>query len=93
MSVNSLPKTVTRQCRGCDLNRGPSARESSTLTTRLPSHTFTVGLCFFSVGALFVQNNLWFLVSWLGLVALVLGLMLVVAVAPWPLILRMTVIF
>ena len=38
MGVNSLPKTVTRQRRGCDLNRGPSAPESSTLTTRLPSH-------------------------------------------------------
>jgi len=36
MGVNSLPKTVTRQCRGCDLNPGPSAPESSTLTTRLP---------------------------------------------------------
>jgi len=34
--VNSLPKTVTRQRRGCDLNLGPSAPESSTLTTRLP---------------------------------------------------------
>jgi len=34
----SLPKTVTRQRRGCDLNPGPSALESSTLTTRLPSH-------------------------------------------------------
>jgi len=32
-----LPKTVTRQRRGCDLNPGPSAPESSTLTTRLPS--------------------------------------------------------
>ena len=32
------PKTVTRQRRGCDLNPGPSAPESSTLTTRLPSH-------------------------------------------------------
>jgi len=38
MGVNSLPKTVTRQCRGCDLNPGPSALESSMLTTRLPSH-------------------------------------------------------
>jgi len=36
--VNSLPKTVTRQHRDCDLNPGPSAPESSTLTTRLPSH-------------------------------------------------------
>jgi len=38
LGVNSLPKTVTRQRRGCDLNPGPSAPESSTLTTRLPSH-------------------------------------------------------
>jgi len=38
MGVNSLPKTVTRQRCGCDLNPGPSAPESSTLTTRLPSH-------------------------------------------------------
>jgi len=36
--VNSLPKTVTRQRGDCDLNSGPSAPESSTLTTRLPSH-------------------------------------------------------
>jgi len=35
--VNGLPKTVTRQRRGCDLNPGLSAPESSTLTTRLPS--------------------------------------------------------
>ena len=38
MGVNSLPKTATRQRRDCDLNPGPSASESSTLTTRLPSH-------------------------------------------------------
>ena len=38
MGVNSLPKTVTRQSRGCYLNPGHSAPESSTLTTRLPSH-------------------------------------------------------
>jgi len=38
MGVNSLPKTVTRQCRCGDLNPGPSAPKSSTLTTRLPSH-------------------------------------------------------
>ena len=31
-------KTVTRQRRDCDLNPGPSAPESSTQTTRLPSH-------------------------------------------------------
>jgi len=40
MGVNSLPKTVTRQRRDCDLNPGPSAPESSTLTTRLPSHPY-----------------------------------------------------
>ena len=38
MGVNSLPKTVTRQRRGCDMNPGPSAPESRTVTTRLPSH-------------------------------------------------------
>jgi len=42
MGVNSLPKTVTRQSRDCDLNPGPSAPESSTLTTRLPSHQSVV---------------------------------------------------
>jgi len=44
MGVNSLPKTATRQRRDCDLKPGPSAPESSTLTTRLPSHPvkFTV---------------------------------------------------
>jgi len=42
MGVNSLSKTVTRQGRGCDLNPGPSAPESSTLITRLPSHPFDV---------------------------------------------------
>jgi len=36
--VNSLPKTVTQQRHGCDLNPGPSAPDSSMLTTRLPSH-------------------------------------------------------
>ena len=34
MGVNSLPKTVARQRRGCSLNPDPSAPESSTLTTR-----------------------------------------------------------
>jgi len=38
MGVSSLPKTVTRQPRDCDLNPCPSAPESGTLTTRLPSH-------------------------------------------------------
>ena len=35
MGVNNLPKTASRQRRGCDLNPGPTAPESSTLTTRL----------------------------------------------------------
>ena len=38
MGVNSLPKTVTRQRHDCDLHPGPSALESSTLTTRLLRH-------------------------------------------------------
>ena len=43
--MNSLPNTVTLQRRDCDLNPGPSAPESSTLTTRLPSHPMlSVGL-------------------------------------------------
>ena len=45
MGVNSLPKTVTRQRRDCDLIPGPSAPESSTLTTRLLSHPTTVYDC------------------------------------------------
>jgi len=40
--VHSLPKTVTRQRRDCDLNPGPSALESSTLTTQLPSHPYFI---------------------------------------------------
>jgi len=43
MGVNSLPKTDTRQRRDYDLNPGPSAPESSTLTTRLPSHPMKTG--------------------------------------------------
>jgi len=41
--VNSLPKTVTRQHHGCDLNPGPTAPESSTLTTR---QTCNIMTCF-----------------------------------------------
>jgi len=39
MGVNSLPKTVTWQRRSYNLNPGLTAPESSTLTTRLPSHS------------------------------------------------------
>ena len=42
MGVKSLPKTVTRQHRHCDFNPDRSAPESSTLTTRLPSHPTTI---------------------------------------------------
>ena len=38
--MNSLPNTVTRQRRGCDL---PSASESSTLTTRVHTVDAFVG--------------------------------------------------
>ena len=37
MGVNSLPKTVIPQRCGGDLDPGPTAPESGTLTTRLPS--------------------------------------------------------
>jgi len=39
MGVNSLPNTVTRQRRGCDLNPGRSAPESNMLT----AHYFAPG--------------------------------------------------
>jgi len=50
MGVNSLLKTVTRQRRDCDLNPGPTAPESSTLTTRLPSHPDTSTRVVFRLG-------------------------------------------
>jgi len=40
MGGNSLPKTVTRQRRDCDLNPGLSAPESSTLAARLPNKDY-----------------------------------------------------
>jgi len=51
MGVNRLPKTVIRQRPGCDLNTGPSALDSSTLTTRLPSYqgTCTLRVHYYSV--------------------------------------------
>jgi len=60
MGVNSLPKTVTRQRRGCDLKPGPSAPESSTLTTRLPSHPKVYSIVFIR----FDENQLRALKSW-----------------------------
>ena len=59
MGVNSLPKTVARQRRGCDLNPCPSAPESSTLTTRLPSHlVMIVGLISVSLGRMFTTQHI-----------------------------------
>jgi len=46
MGVNSLPKTVTRHRRGCDLNPGPSAPESSMLTTLPASNRWTTNYTF-----------------------------------------------
>ena len=46
MGVNSLPKTVTGQRHGYDLNPGPSAPESSTLPTRLLSHPNAISLMY-----------------------------------------------
>ena len=67
VGVNSLPKTVTRQRRDCDLNLGPSAPESSTLTTRLPSHPGTyycLQRCLWRI-CQYEQNHLQFMCSWL----------------------------
>ena len=55
--VLTLPKTVTRQYRSCDLNPGPTAPESSTLATRLPSHHKTVAAVWSSVRMSFVVSN------------------------------------
>jgi len=51
MGVNSLPKTVTRQRRGCDFNPGP---ESSTL----PSHPGLIGT-FYICDRFFKIVRLW----------------------------------
>ena len=48
--MNSLPKTVTRQRRGCDKNPDPSAPESSMPTTPRPSHPVNgVSICKFKI--------------------------------------------
>jgi len=56
MGVNSLPKTVTGQRRSCDLYPGPSAPESSTLTTRLPSQPERPSLLYLSVSVCLTFN-------------------------------------
>jgi len=48
MGVNSLPNTVTRPRRDCELNPGPSAPESSALTIRLLSHPNKI-ICYLSM--------------------------------------------
>ena len=47
--MNSLPKTVNRQRRDYDLNPGPSAPQSSMLSTRLLRHPNQFTFHFFSV--------------------------------------------
>ena len=42
VGVNNLPKVVTPQRRGRELNSQPSSCKSNALTTRLPSHPTTV---------------------------------------------------
>jgi len=54
MGVNSLPKTVTQQRRDCDLNPGPSAPESSTITTQLPSHAREHSNCLIFCGEILI---------------------------------------
>ena len=44
-SPYSIAERMVPERRGCDLNPGPSAPESSTLTTRLPSHPYCVIAC------------------------------------------------
>jgi len=56
MGVNTLPKTVTRQRRDCDLNPDPSAPESSTLTSRLPSHPLSYNSSSLLILKLFYQS-------------------------------------
>jgi len=56
MGVNSLPKTVTRQRRDCDLNPDPSAPESSTLTSRLPSQPLSYNSSSLLILKLFYQS-------------------------------------
>ena len=68
MGVNSLPKTVIRQRCDCDLNLDPSAPESSTLTTRLPSHPnhYDTRRIFYKeslVTKSWSMGNLWFVIQ------------------------------
>jgi len=42
VDVNNLPKVVTEQCCGRELNSQPSSCKSNAITTRLPSHPHNV---------------------------------------------------
>jgi len=66
MGVNSLPNSVTRQRHDCNLNPGPSVPDSSTLTTRLPSHPQTTLYKLFHVANLQQKDVSW---RWLPLTA------------------------
>jgi len=82
MGVNSLPKTVTRQRRDCDLHPGPSVPAFSTLTTRLPSNPFPYKPFFqpyfpnlsSGVHCLILRDGVGFYTAWL-LPAAVVGLL------------------
>ena len=45
VGVKNLPKVVTRQRRGWELNSQPWSCKSNALTTRLPSHLYVSGVC------------------------------------------------
>ena len=65
MGVNSLPKTVTLTASRLRYEPRPSAPESSTLTTRLPSQPRSVSWCHFR-SDLFVQGAPVTWCSWAG---------------------------
>ena len=64
MSVNSLPKTVTRQHHDCDLNPGPSAPESSTLTTRLHEYMLLIVMWFLQTNIILMSYLRHSFVGW-----------------------------
>jgi len=45
VSVNNLPKVVTQQRRGRELNSQPASCKSNALATRLPSHLVVINTC------------------------------------------------
>jgi len=57
MGVNSLPKTVTRQHRDCDLNPNPTAPESSMLHSATERSSL-VGHAYIAVIMCFVIHSM-----------------------------------